>query len=84
MSNQNQLSDLLNILSYLNNTLQNNHFRSLNQNCRVYCNRYNSNKEVMNALEELQDIVDDANETAPERPLVLEENKQKIKVLLKK
>ena len=58
MSNQNQLSDLLNILSYLNNTLQNNHFRSLNQNCRVYCNRYNSNKEVMNALEELQDTVD--------------------------
>jgi hypothetical protein len=70
MSNQNQLSDLLNILSYLNNTLQNNHFRSLNQNCRVYCNKYNSNKEVMNALEELQDIVDqfvnDINKTKSE------------------
>ncbi len=70
MSDQNQLSDLLNILSYLNNTLQNNHFRSLNQNCRVYCNKYNSNKEVMNALEELQDIVDqfvnDINKTKSE------------------
>jgi len=58
MSDQNQLSDLLNILSYLNNALQNNHLRSLNQNCRVYCSKYNSNKEVMITLEELQDTVD--------------------------
>ena len=33
---------------------------------------------------ELQDVVDDANEAAPDRPLVLEENKRKIKVLIKK
>jgi len=33
---------------------------------------------------ELQDVVDDANKSDPDRTLALEENKQKIKVLLKK